>query len=51
MNLRRAGLLFILLFVLAIGLALIVLYAIPPGQRLVLSIAALGLLHCCSFRL
>ena len=43
MNLRRAGLLFILLFVLAIGLALIVLYAIPPGQRLVLSIAALAL--------
>jgi flagellar biosynthesis/type III secretory pathway M-ring protein FliF/YscJ len=43
MNLRRAVFLSILLFILAIGLALIVLYVTPPGQRLVPSMAALGL--------
>jgi len=43
MNLCRAVFLLILLFILAIGLALIVLYVIPPGQRVVLSMAALAL--------
>ncbi len=42
MNLRRAAFLSILLVILAFGLALIVLYIVPPGQRLALSMAALG---------